>query len=177
MILPMRQMEGHKQSDGLAPGWTVVVPALTVVGIILFCVVVPLVTTQAVLPDLGLALLIAWRIYRPDMLAPWAGLPLGIIADILTGQPVGISATVWPAILLALALIEPRFPMRDMRMDWLISAAMIALAKIFDWQLFALAHFTLPFAPVVLNIISTILFFPLTARLAAWMERKWLAAG
>lgn len=177
MIRPMRQMEKHKQSDEIAQSWTILVPALSIVGIILFSAVVPLVTTQAVLPDLGLALLISWRLYRPDLLAPWAGLPLGIIADILTGLPVGISATAWPAILLALTLIEPRFPIRDMRMDWLIAAALIALAKVLDWQLLGLVHFPLPFAPVLLNIISTILFFPLIARLAAWMERKWLAVG
>src|SRR3546814_14614782 len=80
--------------------------------LLLLVAVVPLVTTLPVLPDLAFALLIAWRLYRPDMVAPWAGLPLGIVAAILTGQPVGVSATVWPLALLALAIIEPRFPLR-----------------------------------------------------------------
>src|SRR3546814_8584100 len=78
-----------------------------------------------ILPDFGFALLIGGRLYRPDLLAPWAALPLGIAADILTDQPVGVSATIWPATLLALAMIEPRFPMRDVRMDWVLAAAAI----------------------------------------------------
>src|SRR3546814_2329014 len=82
-----------------------------------------------ILPDFGFALLIGWRLYRPDLLAPWAALPFGIAADILTDQPVGVSATIWPATLLALAMIEPRFPMRDVRMDWVLAAAAIVRAK------------------------------------------------
>src|SRR3546814_12402706 len=83
----------------------------------------PLVTTLPVLPDLAFALLIAWRLYRPDMVAPWAGLPLGIVADILTGQPVGVSATVWPLALLALAINQPRFPFPYQPLDWALAAA------------------------------------------------------
>src|SRR3546814_5990137 len=88
MIAPWRQMESHERVRELTRGWPLVVPSLTIVGTLLLVAVVPLVTTLPVLPDLAFALLIAWRLYRPDMVAPWAGLPLGIVADILTGQPV-----------------------------------------------------------------------------------------
>src|SRR3546814_7322190 len=123
-----------------------------------------------ILPDFGFALLIGWRLYRPDLLAPWAALPLGIAADILTDQPVGVSTTIWPATLLALAMIEPRFPMRDVRMDWVLAAAAIVAAKLLNWELLALAHSPLPLPPIIIGMVSTILFFPLLARLAAWME-------
>src|SRR3546814_9943336 len=84
MIAPWRQMESHERVRELTRGWPLVVPSLTIVGALLLVAVVPLVTTLPVLPDLAFALLIAWRLYRPDMVAPWAGLPLGIVADILT---------------------------------------------------------------------------------------------
>src|SRR3546814_4423692 len=109
------------------------------------------------------------------MVAPWAGLPLGIVADILTGQPVGVSATVWPLALLALAIIEPRFPLRDQRMDWALAAAAIILGKLIAYKLLALVNLPLPFAPVLTGMICTVLFFPILARLAAWTERQWLA--
>lgn len=177
MTGPWRQMESHERVRELTRGWHFVIPALTIILALLFGAVIPLVTTLPVLPDLGLALLIAWRLYRPDMLAPWAGLPLGIAADVLTGQPVGVSATVWPLVLLALATIEPRFPLRDQRMDWALAAAAIIAGKLIAFQFFAIAHLPLPFMPVLTGMLSTILFFPLVARLAAWMERQWLVVG
>lgn len=175
MIAPWRQMESHERVRELTRGWPLVVPSLTIVGALLLVAVMPLVTTLPVLPDLAFALLIAWRLYRPDMVAPWAGLPLGIVADILTGQPVGVSATVWPLALLALAIIEPRFPLRDQRMDWALAAAAIILGKLIAYKLLALVNLPLPFAPVLTGMICTVLFFPIMARLAAWTERQWLA--
>lgn len=176
MSTPWRQLEGHERVRELTSGWSTVIPSLTVIAVLLAWAVVPLVTALPVLPDAALALLIAWNLYRPDLLAPWAALPLGLAADIFTGQPAGVSATVWPATLLALTLIEPRFPMRDTRMDWLLAAAAIMVAKLVAWRLLAAAHLPLPFMPVALGIASTILFFPLVARLAAWVEQKWLVA-
>ncbi len=176
-MTPWGQMEGHERVRELTQGWGMCVPALTILGALLLCAVIPLVTALPVLPDVALALLIAWWLYRPDLLAPWAALPLGIAADILTGQPVGISATVWPVALLVLALIEPRFPLRDMRMDWVLAGAGIIGAKLLAWKLMAAAHFPLPPMPLMLGILATILFFPIIARLAAWMERQWLATG
>src|SRR3546814_6386181 len=73
--------------------------------------------------------------------------------------------------------LEPRFPMRDVRMDWVLAAAAIVAAKLLNWELLALAHSPLPLPPIILGMVSTILFFPLVACLAAWMERQWLAAG
>src|SRR3546814_4836959 len=100
MIAPWRQMESHERVRELTRGWPLVVPSLTIVGALLLVAVVPLVTTLPVLPDLAFALLIAWRLSRPDMVAPRAGLPLGIVDDILTGQPVGGKATGGPQALL-----------------------------------------------------------------------------
>src|SRR3546814_20393204 len=108
------------------------------------------------------------------MVAPWAGLPLGIVADILTGQPVGVSATVWPLALLALAIIEPRFPLRDKRMDWALAADAIILGKLIAYKLLAMVNLTLPFAPVLTGMIFNVLFFPIMALLAPWTERHVL---
>jgi rod shape-determining protein MreD len=174
---PWRQMESHERVRELTRGWQMLIPSFTIGAALLLVAVVPLVTTLPVLPDIGLALLIAWRLYRPDMLAPWAGLPLGILADILTAQPLGVSATVWPLVLLGLAMIEPRFPLRDQRVDWMLATAAITLGKLIIYEGLVLTHLPQPFLPFLMGVASTIFFFPIIARLAAWMERQWLAAG
>lgn len=176
MIRPLPSEHWLERLRDMVKGWSQCIPSLTIIAMLLATAVIPLVTTLPVLPDAGLALLLAWRLYRPDMLAPWAALPLGIIADILAGLPIGISATVWPLVLLALTFIEPRFPLRDMRMDWALAGSAIVVALFLEWKLLEVAHLPLPFMPILLSMISTILFFPLIARLAALMERKWLAA-
>ena len=177
MSAPWRQMEGHERVRELTRDWTTAIPALTIIIMMMLCTVMPLVTTLPVLPDAALALLIAWSIYRPGMMAPWAAFPLGLAADVFTGQPAGISATIWPATLLGLALIEPRFPLRDTRTDWVLAGAAIIIAKLAAWRLLHAAGLPLPFTPIALGAASTILFFPLVARLAAWVEHKWLGAG
>lgn len=176
MTAPWRQMEKGERMRELTSGWPVVIPAASIVLMMIATTVVPLATTQPVLPDAALALLIAWRLYRPWMIAPWAGLLLGALHDVFTGAPAGISATTWPAVLLGLSLIEPRFPIRDTRMDWMLAAAAIAVVKLVGWQLLRLAHLPLPPMQIITNAVLTILFFPLIARLAAWMERQWLVA-
>src|SRR3546814_19710468 len=140
MSSPSRQLESDGRLRELTRGWPPVVPSLTIVGGLLLGAGVPLVTTLPVLPVLAFALLIAWRLYRPDMVAPWAGLPLGIVADILTGQPVGVSATVWPLALLELAIIDPRFPLRDQRMDWALAAAPIILGNLITYNMLAMVN-------------------------------------
>lgn len=170
-------MARDEQLSELTRSWTLIIPTLSVLLAIMASALVPLVTTSLILPDLPLALLISWRLYRPDQLAPWIALPLGFANDLFLGLPVGISATVWPLTIFVLALIEPRFPLRDIRMDWLLAATLICLAALLNWQLLSITHYPLPLTPMLINIGVTILFFPLVARLAAWMERRWLVAG
>src|SRR3546814_19127206 len=82
---------------------------------------------------------------------------------------------IWPLPLLALAIIEPRFPLRDQRMDWALAAAAIILGKMIAYTLLALVNLPLPFAPLLTAMTCTVLSFPIMPRLAALTARPWLA--
>ena len=49
----------------------------------------PIIAPAPVLPPFGFLLMLAWRLLRPGLLPPWAGLPLGLFDDLYSGQPMG----------------------------------------------------------------------------------------
>ena len=57
--------------------------------------VFPIATALPVVPPLGLLMLLGWRLVRPGLLPVWAGLPLGLIDDLFSGQPFGFAMFVW----------------------------------------------------------------------------------
>ena len=51
-----------------------------------------------------------WRMLRPGLLPLWAGLPMGLFDDMYSGQPLGSGILLFSLTLIALDLIELRFP-------------------------------------------------------------------
>lgn len=86
----------------------------------------PVVATIPYLPPLGLLFLIAWRLRSPDILPVWAGAPLGLWDDLLSGQPLGSAVSLWTLTLIAIDIVDHRLVWRDFWQDWLIAAAGIA---------------------------------------------------
>lgn len=88
----------------------------------------PIVASAPVLPPFGLVVLICWQILRPGLWPVWAGVPFGMIDDIISGQPVGSAVLLWSIILIALDLIEQRYIWRNYWQDWFIAAACLIFA-------------------------------------------------
>ncbi|MDP1026250.1 rod shape-determining protein MreD [Sphingomonas sp. KR1UV-12] len=133
--------------------------------------IVPVIATVPILPPFGLLMLLTWRLLARFALRPWAAAPLGFLDDLLSGQPLGSAVLLWSLCYMAIDLIERRMILRDFWQDWLIASGAI---------LFCLAGgrvLALPVgAPVdgalLVQAGSTILLFPLAARLVAWIDRK-----
>ncbi len=49
---------------------------------------------SGIAPVLGLVSVFYWSIYRPDLLPPYAAFLLGLLSDIVSGLPIGVSAFV-----------------------------------------------------------------------------------
>ena len=133
--------------------------------------VVPVVATVPILPPFGLLMLLTWRLLARFALRPWAAAPLGFFDDLVSGQPLGSAVLLWSLSFLAIDLIERRIVFRDFWQDWLIATGAILLCLAGGRVL------ALPFgAPVdgalVAQAAATILLFPLSARLVAWIDRK-----
>ncbi len=76
--------------------WRVAVPALSVLGL-LWLMTAPLLLPVPVFPQLGLLGIFVWATFQPGLMPPWLAFLLGIVADLLFAQPIGVNATLFAA--------------------------------------------------------------------------------
>jgi rod shape-determining protein MreD len=171
MNIPWRQMRPREQVRFVvAGGWRASIPPLTVALAILLQSFFPLVTTLPLLPELGLPLLVAWRVYQPVLLPVWVALPLGIFADIVLVQPVGIAAVSWPLVLIAVDFARRRLPWATLAGDWGLAAFGIVLAMLIDWRMTIFITGGGSLTAILPRTLLEILCVPLAARVAAAVE-------
>ncbi len=78
-------------------------------------------------PPLGFMMLISWRLLRNTIWPVWIGLPLGLLDDLASGQPVGSAIALWTLALLAMEAIDQRIVWRDFWIDWLLACVALLL--------------------------------------------------
>ncbi len=129
------------------------------------------ITSAPVIPPLGFLVFISWRQLRPGLLPMWAGLPLGLIDDLYSGQPFGSAILLWSIAAILLDLVDNRIPWRNSALEWLFGAATIA----------AYIGLALPIAnaagsatsPLVIvpQMVVSILLYPMVGRMVALLDR------
>ena len=128
-------------------------------------------TALPLFPPLGFIMLIAWRMQRPGLLPVWAGFPLGAFDDLYSGQPFGSAIALWSLAMIALEMLEARFPWRHFLIDW-ITAASLILAYILLAMVVSGASLTVPMmiagGP---QMAIGIFIYPLLSRLVARLDR------
>jgi rod shape-determining protein MreD len=77
-------------------GWARSSAPLTLTLIVVVVKVVPLrlPAYSVIAPDLVLMAVFYWTVHRPDLLRPWGAFLVGLLDDILTGTPLGVSSLV-----------------------------------------------------------------------------------
>ena len=85
----------------------------------------PIIAGSPLMPPLGFLVLLSWRQLHPGLLPVWAGLPLGFVDDLMSGQPMGSGMMTWSLAMLAVDLIEYRWPWRHFAVEWAVAAGMI----------------------------------------------------
>lgn len=131
----------------------------------------PLIASAPLLPPMGMMLMIAWRQVRPGLLPIWAGLPLGAVDDLYSGQPFGSAILLWSFVMIVLDVIETRFPWRNFWLDWL-TAALLLVAAILAGSVFAnAAGGRADLVALSLPLTLSVLFYPLAGRLVAVFDR------
>lgn len=150
------------------------VPLLSTVAAILLALL-PIVAAAPLLPDLGFLLLITWRLMRPEIWTPRMALGLGLLADLVSGNPLGQSMLLWTAAFLALDLIDSRLGFRDYWMDWLIAAAALILYTVGAWYIALLMGADVRFAVMLPQMGLSVLAYPVAARLVLALDRWRLA--
>ncbi len=132
----------------------------------------PIIASGPVLPPFGFLFLIAWQQMRPGLFPVWAGLPLGMFDDLFSGQPFGSAVLLWSLAMIAIAMIENRFPWRGFVQDWLAAAAMITAALILGLVLANFGGGATALAVIAPQLIVTILVYPLAGRVA-WLADRF----
>lgn len=131
----------------------------------------PIISPAPVLPPLGFVMMLAWRLLRPGLLPLWAGLPLGLFDDLFSGQPIGSGVLLFSLTLIAIELIEIRFPWRNFWLDWLTASAMLVVYLAVACGLSG-AELTFVQLRVILpQLVLSIVLFPVVARLVAHLDR------
>lgn len=154
----------------LPPGRARVLPWVTVMlGSLV--TIIPVVASLPLLPPMGLVMLLTWRLLAPFSLRPWAGAPLGLFDDIVSGQPVGTSMLLWSIVMIAIDLVEQRLIYRDFWQDWLLFAAGIVFC-VMGARFIAVPLGAHVDSMLLAQIVMAILLFPLASRLVAWIDRK-----
>ncbi len=143
--------------------------------------VLPVIASAPVVPPLGFIAFLAWMVYRPGLLPFWAGIPLGLFDDMLSGQPIGSAVLLWSTTILAIEAVEARLPWRGFRQDWLTASVILAVYLICA----AMIAGVLPTAPLLISIglqlAVSVLIFPLMAKLVSLLDqfrlRRWKEVG
>ncbi|KKC23810.1 rod shape-determining protein MreD [Sphingomonas sp. SRS2] len=132
---------------------------------------VPIIATEPIIPPFGLMLLLAWRLLRPELWAAWAGLPLGLADDLISGHYLGTSMMLWTVALLVLDWVDHNLVWRDWWMEWLIAAIAITAIDIGAWALSQPLESHTRLSTLLPQLIGAILLFPIILRLIARLDR------
>ena len=179
MKLPVKRLAGGKPGRSRinrapSPLLVVVLPWLTV-ALASLAPSLPFLPPLPLLPPLGFMLMLAWAQVRPGLLPVWAGLPLGLVDDLYSGQPFGSAVLLWSLAMIASDLIEARFPWRSFLTEWLIAAALIAGYLLAGLDLANLAGGQTPVWTILPQLLLTVLLYPAAGRLVALFDRLRLA--
>ena len=163
-----RDAYGSKINRDHSPVLAFGVPWLTIIlGSI--TPLLPIIAPAPIVPPLGYLFLLGWRLSRPGLLPMWVGIPLGLIDDLFSGQPLGSGILLFCVTMIALELLDARVPWRNFWQDWLTAcvfiffylmvAALVSGADISFGQLYLLLPqllLSLILYPVIASIVSAL---------------------
>jgi len=131
----------------------------------------PVIASAPVVPPLAFMMLLAWRTLRPGLLPVWAGLPLGAIDDLYSGQPFGSAVTIWSLAMLAMEAVDQRFLWRGFAEDWLAAGLLLTGGLLLGAIVAGIAAGHVTLWIVLPQLALSILLFPLVTELVALLDR------
>lgn len=131
----------------------------------------PVIAPAPVLPPFGFMILLAWRLLRPGLLPLWAGVPLGLFDDLYSGQPLGSAVLLFSLSLLAIELIEYRFPWRGFLLDWGLASAILAAYLAVAALVSGARLSPVQLIVIVPQVLLSVVLYPFIAQLVALLDR------
>lgn len=130
-----------------------------------------IIASAPILPPFGFLVLLAWRQLRPGLLPMWAGLPLGLVDDLFSGQPFGSAIFLWSLTMIGMDFIEGRFPWRSFTLEWLVAAGLLTMYCMLSLIAANLAGAAAQLGVLAPQIAVGVLVYPLVGRLVAAFDR------
>lgn len=146
------------------------VPAASVVLASLLAAL-PVVSLSGWWPNFGLLMLLGWRMLRADAWPAWWAAPLGLVNDLLSGAPLGMSVALWTALMLAMDVIDRRTQWRDYWIEWAVATLLIAVAAWVEAEVASMAGAPPRRSMTIPAAFIEILAFPLAAYVAVRLDR------
>ncbi len=167
----------HSPPDRTARSARRFVPAITILlAAVLMLLPVPL--AWGIMPQLALLLLIFWASVQPRLTPPWAMLLLGLCIDLLFGLPIGIWTVIFPAVTIAVGLLDVRLQAsRSFAVDWGLAALLVAVAMFLQWEFLQFSGRSAAGWPLLAQAGTTILAYPAVAAIAAHIQSRLIDFG
>ncbi|MBV8060131.1 MAG: rod shape-determining protein MreD [Alphaproteobacteria bacterium] len=152
-------------------------PVVTVIlSVIIGVLPWPLPYFGVVAPQLALTALYYWTLHRPDLFPASAAFAAGFLNDVLTGLPLGLSAFLYVGMRQVILVQRRFFAGHSFFMLWAGQALAVIGGMVMEWILLSLVRGQGgPFGLIALQILLTILVFPLPCWLMIWLQRMLLA--
>lgn len=154
----------------------IVVPVLTCVAA-LYLMASPLMTPGPSMPHLALLSVLAWSSFQPNLIPPYVAFALGIMTDAALGIAIGVNATLLPLLTVVIGALERRFGHRSYVLDWLAAGLIITAYQYLSWQLLRFVTGDLPFSPLIVQAVTTVLAYPIAVAAIARIQRRWGVAS
>jgi rod shape-determining protein MreD len=103
---------------------------------------------------------------------PWVAFLIGLVADLLFAQPLGINATLFAAAAGFVRFFESRYGHHAHGFDWGVAALLIIAFELLTWQLMALAGVPVPLPPLGWQVLTSIAAYPFVVGFCAFVQRR-----
>ncbi|MFZ4689590.1 MAG: rod shape-determining protein MreD [Polymorphobacter sp.] len=155
--------------------WRLGVPAATTLLLVLV-MTAPLVVPVPVFPQVALLGIFIWATFQPGLMPPWVAFLVGLIADLLFAQPLGLNAALFAAAAAFVRVFEARYGHHTHGFDWGVAAAAIIAFELATWQLMTLAGRPIPLPPLGWQIVTSIVAYPVVVAFCALIQRRAFGA-
>ncbi|MFA7439362.1 MAG: rod shape-determining protein MreD [Sphingomonadaceae bacterium] len=134
----------------------------------------PLPLAVGAMPHFAFLFVIIWAILQPRLMPVWVAFLLGVVFDLLSGQPLGQSSLLFAGAVATVRLAEDRFEGHSLAVDWLFTALVVLVAQLLSWQITSFFGATTALWPFLLQALTTIFAYPLAVAIAARVQQKIL---
>ena len=173
---PWRLMNAAERRRYWWGHWRLAVPFATTL-LLMLAMTAPLLVPAPVFPHLALLGVFVWATFQPGLMPPWLAFVLGLVADLLFAQPLGINATLFAGTAGFVRLFEARYGHHAHGFDWAVAAAIVIVFEAATWGLMGIAGGPIPLLPLGWQALTTMVAYPLVVALCAHVQRLAFGQG